>query len=212
MEDDKIKVLIADDHEVVRSGLVKMLSKYKTIQIIAEANNGKEVLDLIQKKNPDIILLDIQMPIMNGIDALAKIREIENPPFVIMLTAYEDSHHIDKAVEAGADGYLLKNISAPDLVESIKIVLDGERVYSKPIIDYINNKQHTNNRTIEQVIITKREQEILNLVAAGKKSSEIADILFISTRTVETHRYNVMQKLGVNNTAALVRYAVAAFN
>ncbi len=209
IEPDEINVVLADDHEVVRAGLRRLLTIDKSVRILDEARNGQEVLDLVKHYEPDVILMDIQMPVMTGIDAVLKLK-VSNPDiFIIMLTAYEDSFHLEKALAAGADGYLSKDINAKELANAIHTVFRGERVFSKSIIKLIQKKyvpESTYDAT--PIVITKREQEILNLVATGNTSSEIADILHISVRTVESHRYNLMQKLGIKNAAGLVRYAV----
>lgn len=207
--ENPIKIIIADDHQVVRAGIRRLLSIEKTIQIIDEASNGEEAVQLVKYYKPDVALLDIFMPKLTGIEAVKKIK-MENPEvFVIMLTAYEDSEHLEKALRAGADGYLSKEVGFKDLIEAIKKVTDGERVFSQSILKILNNKYKPGREEDQNSIsITKREQEILNLVAAGKKNSEISEILNISVRTVESHRYNLMHKLDIKNTAELIRYAV----
>lgn len=208
-EQNPIKIVMADDHEVVRAGIRRLLSIDKTLRIIDEASNGVDAVDLITYHKPEIALLDILMPRMTGIEAVKIIKEKAPDTFVVMLTAFEDSSHLERAITAGADGYLSKDIGARELINAIKNVILGERVFSKSIINLMQNRFIPNaTAKDESVVITKREQEILNLVAAGKKSSDIADALNISIRTVESHRYNLMQKLGIKNAAGLVRYAV----
>ena len=160
-----------------------------------------------------MVLLDILMPKMNGIEVTKIIKQDMPEVYIIMLTAFEDYKHIEQALEAGANGYLSKDISAKELNESIKSVIGGERVLSRSIINTLQKKVLPEKEPDNTpVVITKREQEILDLVADGKSSPEIAEKLFISVRTVESHRYNLMQKLGVNNTASLVRYALSRRN
>jgi DNA-binding NarL/FixJ family response regulator len=207
-EDNPIKIIMADDHEVVRAGLRRLLSVDKSIKVLDEAYNGKDAVDLVNYHKPDIALLDILMPQMNGIEATQKIKETTDT-YVLMLTAYEDSYHLEQALTAGADGYLAKDIGAKELISSIHSVMHGERAFSKSIIKIMQKKYvPEEEQDSAPVIITKREQEILNLVALGKTSQEIANELFISIRTVESHRYNIMQKLDIKNTAGLVRYSV----
>lgn len=211
-EDNPIKIIMADDHEVVRVDLRRLLTIDKTIKVLDEAHNGKDAVDLVEYHKPDIALLDILMPQMNGIEATQKIKENSNT-YVIMLTAYEDSYHLEQALSAGADGYLAKDIGAKELISSIHSVMHGERAFSKSIIKIMQKKYvPEEEQNSEPVTITKREQEILNLVALGKTSQEIANELFISIRTVESHRYNIMQKLDIKNTAGLVRYSVMNSN
>lgn len=207
-EGDKIRIILADDHEVVRAGLRRLLSIESSIEIIDEAENGKRAVELVKQHNPDIALLDIMMPIMDGISATKEIKTF-SLSYVVMLTAFEDSMHLEKALAAGADGYLSKDVSAKDLVEALKLISKGERAFSKSIIKIMQKKYVPEEENVSQAItITKREQEVLNLVAMGKTSQQIADELFLSVRTVESHRYNLMQKLEISNTAGLVRYAV----
>lgn len=206
---DEIRIVLADDHEVVRAGLRRLLSVDKSIVVVDEASNGEDAIELVKYHKPDIALLDILMPNMNGIDATDRIKAETKGVFVVMLTAYEDYNHLEKALQAGADGYLTKDISAAELIKALHTVFRGERVFSKSIIKLLQNKYiPEGDYDSDPITITKREQEILDLVAQGKTSSQIADTLFLSVRTVESHRYNVMQKLGIKNAAGLVRYAL----
>lgn len=203
-----INIVIADDHEIVRSGIRRLLSVDKGLRIIDEASNGEDAVNLIKYHQPDVALLDIMMPKMTGIEVAEIIKKEMQGIYIIILTAFEDFKHIDNALRVGADGYLSKDVSAKELTNSIRTVLRGERVFSRSIIRIIQNQFSIDAKSDEPpVLISKREQEVLNLVAEGMTSQEIADKLFISVRTVEAHRYNLMQKLGVKNTASLVRYA-----
>lgn len=208
-ENNPITVVFADDHEVVRAGLRRLLSIEKTIKILDEAHNGKDALDLVLYHKPKIALLDIMMPQLTGIEAARQIKNKLPGTFVVILTAFEDSSHLEAALSAGADGYLTKDIASKELIKSLQTVVTGERVFSKSIILLVQNKFMTRgSQNDPPVRISKREQDILNLVAIGKTSSEIAETLFLSVRTVESHRYNIMQKLGIKNTAGLIRFAV----
>lgn len=208
-ESNPVRVILADDHEIVRAGIRRLLSINRTIKILDEASNGLDLVDIVEYHRPDVVITDIMMPKMNGIEALKKIREKKIDCQVIMLTAYEDSFHLENALEAGADGYLSKDINAKELVEAIFEVLKGERVFSKSVVRLIQKKGSSSSELESSpIIITKREQEILDLVAKGKTSQYIADKLFISVRTVESHRYNLMQKLDVSNVAELIRYSI----
>lgn len=208
-ESNPLRVILADDHEIVRAGIRRLLSIDRRIKIIDEADNGQDLIDTVSYHKPDVVISDIMMPKLNGIEALKKIREMKIECFVIMLTAYEDSFHLENALEAGADGYLSKDINARELIDSIFDVVKGERVFSKSVVRLIQ-KRGVSSSELEStpVVITKREQEILDLVAKGKTSQYIAEKLFISVRTVESHRYNLMQKLDVSNVAELIRYSI----
>jgi DNA-binding NarL/FixJ family response regulator len=207
-----LKAVIADDHEVVRAGLKRLLSIDKRIITLDEASNGEEAVKLVEYHKPDILLIDIMMPKMNGIDAVDKLKKSGNETKMIMLTAFEDSLHIEKALDAGADGYLSKDIGAKDLIDALFKVVTGQRVFSKSIIRVLQNKYIPYIDNEEQMVsISPREQEILNLIALGKTSQQISEELFISVRTVQAHRSNIMQKLGIKNAAGLIRYAVMNF-
>lgn len=205
-----IKVVLADDHEVVRAGLKRLLTIDKNIKILDEASNGEDAVKLVNYHRPDVAILDILMPRKDGIEA-TKIIKLNTPEvFVVILTAFEDAHHLEQALEAGADGYLTKDIGARDLVEALHTVVKGERVFSRSIIHLLQKNYNFKNDDSQSstIVITAREQEVLNMVALGKTSSQIADEMNISVRTVQTHRSNIMQKLGLKTASSLVRYAV----
>mgnify|MGYP006286897243 CR=1 FL=1 len=203
-----LDIVLADDHDVVRAGIKRLLSIDKNLRVVDEARNGEDAVNLIQYHKPDIALIDINMPVMNGISATEILKSSKLEVFCVLLTAYYDSTHLEKALKVGADGYLIKDIGTKDLIEAMHKVVSGERVFSKSVIHIIQKRHVPTSEEDEQIIITKREQEILNNVAQGKTSTQIAESLNISTRTVESHRYNLMKKLSVKNTAELVRYAV----
>jgi len=206
---EKINVVIADDHEIVRAGLRRILNIDKRIQIVGEAVDGESALKLIEENLPHVALLDIHMPVLDGIEVAKIVCEKHPEIVVIMLTAYEDYKHVEEALKVGADGYLSKDISPSFLIDAIYRSLLGERVFSKSILRVLENPL-LSHQEIENsnVTITPREQEILNYLAQGKTSKEIADILGISIRTVQNHRSNIIQKLGIKTAAGLVRFAV----
>ncbi|MGB9913804.1 MAG: response regulator, partial [Candidatus Kapaibacteriota bacterium] len=173
------------------------------------AEDGKIAKSLIQEYMPDLVLLDISMPELDGVE-LAKFLKANYPEIVVlMLTAYEDYQNIERALSAGADGYLSKDISPKYLIEAIYKAILGERVFSKSVLRVLEKPLALQTEADQSnVTITKREQEILNYVALGKTSQEIADILGISIRTVQNHRANIMQKLGIKTASGLVRFAV----
>lgn len=204
----ELNIAIADDHHLVINGLRAMLEKADGISVLFAATNGSEVLEQLGIREPDVLLLDIQMPDMNGID-LCKIIHKNFPKVkVIALTNFEQSSYVKQIMRNGALGYLLKNIDSKTLIHAIHTVVEN-----KPFIqDQIRNNMMSellSGRKITSagVALTKREMEILSLVAKELTNQEIADQLFISVRTVETHRINLSQKLGVHNTAGLVKEA-----
>ena len=206
-----MRILIVEDDLDTRLMLQSLVESMGQVDI---AVNGKEAIRAFQLAhagdNPyDLILLDIMMPQMNGIEAVTLLRQENTETKLIILTAFEDSLHIERALEAGADGYLAKDISAKDLNSALFKAVAGERVFSNSILRILQNKYVPYSEKDETMItISPREQEIMNLLAQGKTSQQISDELFISIRTVQAHRSNIMQKLGIKNAAGLVRYAV----
>lgn len=212
-QERKISLVLADDHEVVRAGLRRLLYISKSIQILDEASNGEDAIELVRYHQPDIALLDVLMPRMDGIEATKIIKREMKNVMVVMLTAFEDALHLEQALDAGADGYLTKDISAKDLVTALYQVVQGERVFSKTIIQLMQKSYSTSYAADSSTVsISPREQEVLNLIAQGKTSPEIADMLFISVRTVQSHRSNIIQKLNIKSASGLVRYAVLNYN
>jgi DNA-binding NarL/FixJ family response regulator len=204
-----INLVLADDHEIMRVGLRRLLTIDHRINILGEADNGRDAYKLVEYYKPDVALLDINMPVMNGIEATRLIKGFSENIAVIMLTAYEDYEHLEQALDAGADGYLSKNVNSKFLIDSLFLVTKGERVFSRSILNLIQKKIPTeHDEEIQPVRLTRREQEIINYLAQGYKSAEIAEKVFLSIRTVETHRSNIMKKLGIKTASALVRYAV----
>lgn len=209
LSDRIIRVVLADDHEIVRAGLRRLLLVNKNIKILGEAANGEDLVSLVNYHQPDIALVDIAMPKLDGIEATRIIKSDCPDVLVVILTAFEDSKNLDSALAAGADGYLTKSITAKELLEALNKVILGYRVFSKAILNLLEEKYDSEpNVENEQVTISKREQEVLNLVAQGITSNEIAEKLNISVRTVQTHRANIMQKLNIKNAAGLIRYAI----
>lgn len=208
-EEHPITIIIADDHEILRAGLRKVLSVARNMDIIGEAENGKQAIELAERYQPNIVLLDIMMPKMTGIEALPKIREVSPLSFIVMFTAFEDISHVGVALSAGADGYLTKGVSPQFLIDALNKVIMGQKVYSKSIIDLIRDGVVINSiQTDNTVYLTEKEKEVLQYLAEGSTSKEIAENLNISVRTVETHRYNLMNKLDLNSAAQLIRFAI----
>ncbi|MGD8428347.1 MAG: response regulator transcription factor [Balneolaceae bacterium] len=206
-----ISVLIADDHEIVRYGISTYLSSANDIQVVGEASTGEECINIFKEKHPDICLLDIGMPDKNGIETAKSIRDLDPDTKILILSMHIDKQILNDVLEAGVNGYLLKNTDKADLLNGIRAIMNGQQVFSDPISDLITQSflNKSNSRKPKKVKeITDRELEILQLIVDGLTSKEIAQKLFISPRTVDTHRANLMQKLELNNIAELVRYAI----
>ena len=206
----KYTVVVADDHEIFRKGIILILNASQSYHIVAEARNGIEAIEKIKEHQPDLCLLDIFMPERTGIEVVQEISPIVQNTKIVMLTSLEDEMNIQKAIMAGVDGYLSKDISPEHLLDSLQKVMNGERIFSKTVLALLNNrKSHTFDEIHSlPVTLTKREQEILELVALEFTTKEIADKLFLSPRTIETHRANIMRKLDVKNAAGLVRFSL----
>jgi len=206
-----IRVALADDHKIVRDGIKLMIRQHPGVEVIAEAENGKEVIDLCAKENIDLVIMDINMPQMDGIEATNRIK-INYPEIkVLALTMSNDDVHIRKMIQAGASGYIMKSSGTVELREAIDTIMNGKHYFSDEatksiMMDLVKNKGVT--KSDEPVSITEREVEILELIVKEFTNQEIADKLFISPRTVDAHRRNLLQKTGARNTAGLVRYAL----
>lgn len=207
----EISVLIADDHEIVRFGISTYLSSAKDIEIVGEASTGEECIKLFQETHPDICILDIDMPGKNGIETAKEIRELEEDTKIIILSMHINKNILREALEVNVNGYLLKNTEKADLLHGIRAIVKGQQVFSDPISDLMKEsflRKNNQGGNYDHQRITDREQEILQLIVDGLTSKQIAEKLYISPRTVDTHRANLMEKLELNNIAELVRYAI----
>jgi DNA-binding NarL/FixJ family response regulator len=208
----RLKVLIADDHGVVRKGLRLLLEQYPEIEVVGEAANGREAVRLATELSPNIVLMDVAMPLLNGIDAAEQIRKAGSQVGIIMLTMHADESYVLRALSAGVKGYLLKESAEDDLLRAVKAVAENRPFFSPAITqtlleDYMRVlKQEGLSDSFE--LLTTREREVLQLLAEGKSNKEVAAILDVSLYTVESHRTNLMQKLNLHNTAEIVLYAV----
>ena len=213
-----INVALADDHEIVRSGIKTVIEDDPDIAVIWEAENGKETLDKLENTTPDVLVLDIRMPIMSGLDVAQHLMGKQKDFRILMLTLHSDSEYILKSLQYQADGYLLKDTSKTELNKAIKVVHGGQKYFSGDISDTIINsfvanpiepvsvpsKSETPQKSIEDFNLTKREKQILDLITKGFHNKDIAENLGKSIRTVETHRFNIMKKLNVNNVTDLL--------
>ncbi len=209
---DPIRIVLADDHAVVRSGLRMLLDARPDMQIVGEAENGLEAVERAKALQPDVILMDVQMPEMNGIEATKRISDVAPNCAVLALTMHENDHYFFEMLRAGASGYVPKRAAPDDLVQAIQSVAAGE-VYLYPSLakklveDYLGRAKAGDQPPVEDAL-TPRELEVLVLIAEGKTNAEIADDLVISIKTVDRHRENIMQKLNLHSRIDLVKYAL----
>lgn len=205
-----IRVLIADDHSLFRKGLVNLLSDVKDIEVVAEAGDGEEAIRKAIEIKPDVVIMDIGMPILNGVDATEKLVKKMPGIKVIALSMYSDKQYFKGMLSAGASGYLLKNCEFGHLIDAIhsaykgKIYIDNE-ITNIMVQDFIGNSVGFG---VQPVTLTVREQEVLKLLAHGKSTREIADSLFVSVKTISTHKQHILEKLNLKSTTELVKYAL----
>jgi len=211
-----IRILIADDHSVVRSGLRALLQRTAGFSVVAEASNGQEAVRLARQHKPDVAILDISMPGMNGVEATRLLKQDDPALKVLILTIHENEEYVWQVIRAGANGYVLKNADRADLREAVRTVNEGRRFFSPSVSDLIvsefEKRAHDDASPHPKwpQALTKRETEVLRFVAQGMTNKEIAEKLALSVRTVNTHRTNFMRKLDIHDTAGLVRYAIQA--
>jgi DNA-binding NarL/FixJ family response regulator len=209
----KITVLIADDHTIVRHGIASLLSLNEDFQTVAEAENGRDAVDLTIQLKPDVVLMDIGMPVLNGLEATRQIRKHVPQSRVLILSGYDNDEYILQVVQSGANGYVLKTTLLEDLYAAIRSVYNGQAFFSpsvsKVIVEgYLNRSSSSIASAKSLRSLTTREREILQLIAEGHLHQQIALRLSISVRTVDTHRNNIMKKLDIHDTAGLVNYAI----
>ena len=200
------RIVLADDHVLVRQGLRSLLERER-FQVMAEASDGQEAVRLVETHQPDIAILDISMPTLNGIDAARGLSRSAPKTKVILLTQHEEEQYIHEALEAGVKGYVLKNQVANDLIQAIRQVCRGE-FYLSPGIARAVMEAYRNKSDRPADPLTVRERQVLQLIAEGKSTKDTASVLGISVKTAESHRMRLMQKLNIHETASLVRYAV----
>lgn len=205
-----IRVLLADDHELVRAGIRSLLDKIPGVEVVGEASNGRETLELIKSELPQLVLLDIAMPELSGLEALPRIVKKFPTIKVVILSAHVSEDYVSRALRSGASGYMLKHAAAVELELGIKSVAQG-KIYLSPsvsrtIIDSYMERGGDELSPLEQ--LTSRQREVLQMIAEGKNTKEIASTLEISVKTVETHRLQLMARLEIHDVAGLVRYAI----
>jgi len=212
---DNIKVILADDHVLVRKGIKAMLDSEEEISVIGEADNGVEAIEYVKKLKPDIVILDIRMPEKNGLEVAAEVQSMSPEIKAVILSMHDSEDYVMQALSAGAYGYLLKDTDKNEFVKALKQVNQGIKYFSGAVSNtlanqLLNGPQATIKAPVDNDIyhMTKREKQILSMIINGKHNKDIADALKKSVRTIETHRFNIMKKLGVNNAVDMVNKAI----
>jgi DNA-binding NarL/FixJ family response regulator len=208
----KSKIVLAEDHTILREGLKSLLSSSQDFEVIGEAGDGREAIRCVEKLKPDLILIDLSMPRMNGMEAIREIRRLSKEVKILVLTVHKSEEYILATFKAGADGYVLKDATHEELLMAIKSVLKGKNYISPEISEkvlegYLEGRKRLKSQTSWESL-TSREREILKLIAEGYKNKEIAEELCISVKTVEKHRSNLMEKLNLHNVQALTAFAI----
>jgi two-component system, NarL family, response regulator NreC len=208
----QIRILIADDHVIIRSGLRLLLEQQPDFKVVAEANDGREALQMVSKFHPEVAILDVGMPQLNGIEATRQIVAEEPATQVVILSMHADEGYVLRALKAGAKAYIVKNSAEADLIRAVRSVAEGKSFFS-PVIskmlleDYVRQVREKNVEDSYD-LLTPREREVLQLVAEGRSNKDVANILNLSLHTVETHRGNILEKLGLHGVPELILYAV----
>ena len=208
---ETLTIVLADDHRMFRHGIRRILEENDHIKIIGEADDGLELINILKKNTPNLVILDISMPNIRGIEAIKAIKLINSSIKILMLSMHRNMEYVKSALTSGADGYLLKEDADTELLESIAIIRQGKTYLSPLLVKQLSMEVAHDLRSIDRTEsdpLTTREREILKMAGEGKTNKEISDALFISIRTVHHHRESIMQKLNLKNVADLVRYAI----
>ena len=206
---EKIRILLADDHAVVRQGFKMILATQPDMEIVGEAGNGREALDLAGQLQPDVIVMDVAMPELNGIEATRRIADLSPRSRVLALSMHKDSVYVREILRAGARGYLLKDSISSDLLAAVRAIARGEGYLSPGVSDAVLN-DYRRHVTDPIDLLSSREREVLQMIAEGKTNKEIATVLNLSVYTVDAHRGRIMEKLNLHSVTDLVRFAVRA--
>ena len=206
-----IRILLADDHKITRQGLHSLLDENDDMEVLAEAENGRDAIELARKLNPDVIIMDVSMPDLNGVEATRQIIQDNHDVRVIALSMHSDTLFVSEMLKSGASGYLLKDCAFQELEQAIRTVTDGKAYLSRSISgvvleDYLHRVSKADMSTSE--VLTDREREVLQLIAEGQSTKQVALKLHISAKTVETHRRQIMNKLDMHTVAELTKYAI----
>lgn len=212
MTEQPIKIFLADDHTIVRQGLAKLLEAEPHIKVVGEAQDGREAVNKVPKINPDIVIMDIAMPLLNGIEATRQIKKLSPQTKIIILSMHSHDRYISELISLGASGYLLKDSTGVEIIKAVSAAMKGD-VYLSPSIsrrvidDYLTLKK-TSSREDLYAKLSNREREVFQMIAEGHSTKKIADILFVSASTVKTHRANIMEKLQLKNISQLIQFAI----
>ena len=202
-----INIIIADDHTIFLEGITALISS-EYINVVANCKNGQEVLDFLKKQEVDLVISDINMPVMDGITLVKKITKLHPKTKTMMLSMYEERHIINKAIKAGANGYMSKNAGKKDILNAIENCMKGEKVTFKRQSTFTQKSIQNTNKSIKEISLTNRERQILKLITQEATNTDISLSLNISKRTVEAHKKNIFLKLGVKNTIGLIKIAL----
>ena len=207
-----IRILLADDHTVMRAGLRLLLERQPDMVVVAEAADGRQALSLVESETPDVVVMDIAMPILNGIEATRQIAAKHPELPVVILSMHSDESYVMRALKAGAKAYLLKDSAEADLIRAVRAVREGKSFFSPAVSrmlleDYVHQLQQRGEEDSYE-LLTTRERELLQLLAEGKSNKDVANLLNVSVYTVETHRAHILQKLGLHTVPDLILYAV----
>jgi len=209
---NKIRILLVDDHKILRDGICSLLKGYPDMEVVGEASDGRTALNLAKELSPDIVIMDISMPNTNGIDATRKILADLPHTKVLALSMHYDKHFVSEIFKAGASGYLLKDCAFDEMAQAIHVVMDNKTYINPQIASLLveslinDSPSRPNHQTFS--LLTEREREVLQLIAEGKSTKQIASHLHVSTKTIESHRRQVMGKLNIRNVADLTKYAI----
>lgn len=206
----EIRIMIVDDHAVVREGLKMILETTEGMHVVAMATDGREALSIAEKHQPDVILLDISMPGLNGIEAARQLHERLPAIKILFLSMHHSTEHIYRALQAGAQGYLLKECVGSEVVTAVRAVKKGRRFFGQGVVLPVEGRLRAGDSFTKSPLdsLSRREQEVMQLVVEGKTSAEIGQILFLSPKSIETYRCRLMQKLGIRNIPALVKFVL----
>ena len=203
-----ISIMLVDDHQLFREGLKLLLGNFEYVEEIMEAANGEKCISILKQQVPDIIFMDVDMPVLNGIDTTYRITESYPNLNVIALSMYGEEEYYSKMIDAGAKGFILKNSGIQEVEDAIKQVMNGKNYFSQEILTGLLKSVNRKKKILEQTNLSEREEEVLYQICKGYNNQEIADILHISRRTVDKHRENLLSKTNAKNTAGLVMYAI----